>query len=100
MALDLGPLKTVVDDLVKAAESVGSDLVNQEAGIAQEDLDGLTNALQGVHAKIAPAAPAATDTGAPAASATPASEPAAAPVAEGSGSAGTGVQLPPLNTGS
>jgi hypothetical protein len=89
MALDLGPLKAVVDDLVRAAESVGADLVNQESGIAQEDLDGLTNALQGVHAKIAPAAPAA-----------PASEPAAAPVAEGSGSAGTGVQLPPLNTGS
>jgi hypothetical protein len=99
MALDLGPLKAVVDDLVRAAESVGADLVNQESGIAQEDLDGLTNALQGVHAKIAPAA-AAPDAGAPAAPAAPASEPAAAPVAEGSGSAGTGVQLPPLNTGS
>jgi hypothetical protein len=96
MALDIGPLKAAVDDLVRAAESVGADLVNQESGIAQEDLDGLTNALQGVHAKIAPAA-AAPDAGAPAA---PVGEPAAAAAAEGSGSAGTGVQLPPLNTGS
>lgn len=88
MGLDLGPLKTVVDDLVKAAENIGTDLVNQESGIAQEDLDGLTNALQGVHAKIAtPPAPGA-DTGAPPAP--------AAPAAEGSGSAGAGTWTPPL----
>jgi hypothetical protein len=59
MALDLGPLKAVVQDLVAAAESVGADVVNQQAGIAQEDLDGLTNALKGVHQKLATAAPPA-----------------------------------------
>jgi hypothetical protein len=96
MSLNLGPLKAVVDDLVKAAENVGADLVNQESGIAQEDLDGLTNALQGVHAKIAPVAPGATDTGAPAAPVEPAAmvDPTD-PAPEGSGSAGAGTWTPP-----
>lgn len=91
MALNFDGLKTAVDDIVKAAESVGADLVNQESGIAQEDVDALTNALQGAHAKIAPTATAAPP--APDAAAPPAADAAAA--GEGTGSAGAGAWTPP-----
>jgi hypothetical protein len=87
MSLDLGPLKAVVKDLEEAAANVGADLVNQESGVAQSDLDALTNALQGVHSKLAPVAPA------PAAGDSEAPAPVAA--AEGSGSAGAAGWTPP-----